>query len=206
MAFQEVCDLGENGVLFHDQHLLRVITRMSRLIAGNYTILRDCAAARISAGMPDVPIIDVERLSADMAAHVASGVSDRSFSIAITGGTNPDFYRHWKSGRQAKRLSADVFVGIVRAMGRDPLEYVVGAERRMDTSNASVLTAAFATLLESVGISPYEDERAQKLARRFPDALRRASTLHEDFDEGELMPRAEDVHGPGADQPAAGQG
>lgn len=156
--------------------------------------------------MSGAPIIDVDRLNADMAAHIAGGVSDRSFSLAITGGTNPDFYRHWKSGRQAKRLSADVFIGIVQAMGRDPLEYVVGAERRMDTASASVLTSAFATLLESVGISPYEDERARKLAMRFPDALRRASTLHADFDEGESATPAANAHDLDADQPAAGQG
>lgn len=193
-------------MLFHERHILRVITRMSRLCAGNYTILRDSDAARISVGMSGAPIIDVDRLNADMAAHVAGGVSDRAFSIAITGGTNPDFYRHWKSGRQAKRLSADVFVGIVQAMGRDPLEYVVGAERRLDAANASVLTSAFATLLESVGISPYEDERARKLALRFPDALRRASTLHSDFDGGETVPPLADAHDLGADRPEAKQG
>ena len=179
---------------------------MSRLCAGNYTILRDSDAARISAAMSGAPIIDVDRLNADMAAHVAGGVSDRAFSIAITGGSNPDFYRHWKSGRQAKRLSADVFVGIVQAMGRDPLEYVVGAQRRMDAANASVLTSAFATLLESVGISPYEDERARKLALRFPDALRRASTLHADFEEGENALLAGDAHDLDEDRPATGQG
>lgn len=45
--------------------------------------------------------------------------------------------------------------------------------------SATVLTSALAALLETVGIDPFEDERAQKLARLFPDALRRSSALHE---------------------------
>ena len=44
--------------------------------------------------------------------------------------------------------------------------------------NASVLTATFGLLLNSVGIDPYEDERARKLAVQFPDALRDMIDLH----------------------------
>jgi hypothetical protein len=46
--------------------------------------------------------------------------------------------------------------------------------------SAAVLTSTFAVLLESVGIDPYEDGRAQKLAARFPNALRSMQALRAD--------------------------
>lgn len=45
----------------------------------------------------------------------------------------------------------------------------------LEMVNASVLTATFALLLDSLGIPPHEDERAQKLALSFPSALKRVA-------------------------------
>lgn len=69
--------------------------------------------------------------------------------------------------------------------------------------SATVLTSAFATLLESVGIPPFEDERAQKLARRFPDALQRASILHANFAEDDETPPEVAALDPGVSLPKA---
>ena len=69
--------------------------------------------------------------------------------------------------------------------------------------NAAVLTSAFAVLLDSVGIDPYQDERAQKLARQFPNALQRVSTLRADLSEGEATARGVGALDRAEDQPAA---
>lgn len=45
----------------------------------------------------------------------------------------------------------------------------------LELVNVSVLTATFALLLDSLGIQPHEDERAQKLALSFPGALKRVA-------------------------------
>lgn len=177
MALEEGGDVVKDGVLFHEDGLLRVITRTSTLFAGDYTILPPISGGMISALMDAQPSIDIERLEADMAECVER-TSARAFSLKATGGKNPDFYRNWVNNGQNKRLSANVFAGIVSALERDPARYIVGIAPFSGLPSATVLTSAMAALLETVGIDPFEDERAQKLARRFPDALRRSSTLH----------------------------
>ena len=179
MPLDECVDLAQDRVLFHERDILRVITRASSEIAGDYPILRGNTRAPITLAMENGELINLEKLKVDMDAYVQSGVSDRAFSRAVTGGTNEDWYRHFKSGQQAKRLSASIFVGIAKAMGRDPLEYVIGADPSLRLPNATVLTSTFASLLSTVGIDPYEGERAQKLARQFPDALREMLALHD---------------------------
>lgn len=178
VPFDEGADLVQERVLFHGQCLSRVITRTSSADAGFYTILRGNTRALIIALMEGRPSVDMEKLKADMALKVGE-TSARKFSLAATGGANPDFYRNFVNNGQDKRMSADVFVGIVAALGRDPLDYIRGADPALRLPSATVLTNALAALLETVGIDPFEDERAQKLARRFPDALRQFSTLHE---------------------------
>ena len=69
--------------------------------------------------------------------------------------------------------------------------------------NAAVLTSAFAVLLDSVGIDPYQDERAQKLARQFPNALQRVSTLRADLIEDGATTLGEGALDRAEDQPAA---
>lgn len=144
--------------------------------AGIYTILREKARAAIQWAMKDSPTIDMERLKADMARRVER-TSGRSFSLAATGGKNPDFYRNFINHGQDKRLTADVFVGIVYALQANPADYVVGVKRRLDLPNSTVLTATFAVMLGALGIDPNEDGRAHKLAERFPDTLRGIEAL-----------------------------
>lgn len=153
------------------------------LNAGNYTILRAFTRAPIPWDMESYPELDMEKLKADMAAFVERK-SGRKLSLAASGGKNPDFYRNFVGG-QDKRLSADVFMRIVNALGRNPAEYFVGLDPKLSLPSATVLTSTFAILLDSVGVDPYEDERAQKLAARFPDALRSIADLHS-------RPRADD--------------
>jgi hypothetical protein len=200
MAFDEVRDLAQDRMMFHERDLLRVITRMSRQGAGIYTILRGNARALISASMNDGPRIDVERLVADMDACVAR-TSGRAFSLKATGGRNPDFYRNWKDG-QNKRLSADVFAGIVTALERDPGDYIIGWSPTMRLPNVTVLTTTFASLLATVGLDPYEGERAQKLARQFPDALQDVLALHDRLADGANSYPEEGAHDPGEGPPA----
>lgn len=140
--------------------------------------------------MDEVLEIDVEKLRADMAAHVER-TSARKFSLAATGGKNPDFYRNFVNNGQDKRLSAKVFMGIVSALGRNPFDYVIGVEPRMDLPSVPVLTSTFAVLLDSLGIAPFEDERAQKLASRFPDALRSIAALQAQTGSAEAQPPGE---------------
>lgn len=127
MLSNESLDIGKDRLLFHADGLSRVITRTSTTFAGDYTKLREMPRLAIPSGMAGAFDIDVEKLRADMAAHVER-VSARKFSLAATGGTNPDFYRNFANNGQDKRLSAKVFMGIVKALGRDPFEYVLGIE------------------------------------------------------------------------------
>lgn len=194
-------NLVQDWVLFHEEQLLRVITRMSTPCEWNYTILRGIARAPIHRHMSDSASINMEKLKADMAAAVA-GSSARAFSLKVTGGRNADFYRNFIGG-QDKRMSADIFVGIVAALGRNPAEYTTGLSSYPPLPNATVLTSAFAMLLDSLGVDPFQDERAQKLARQFPNVLRRFSNLHEAVSEGEdaTLPEYDPSHG--ADRPSA---
>lgn len=174
---------------------------MSMIFAGNCTILREGARDLITALMDSAPQIDVEKLRADMTECVER-TSGRQFSLKATGGKNPDFYRNFMNHGRDKRMSADVFVGIVNALGRNPAEYVIGMEAEATLPNATVLTSAFAMLLDSVGIDPYQDERAQKLARQFPNALQRVSALREGLIEDAAIAPAESPPDRDADQPA----
>lgn len=127
--------------------------------------------------MDSAPIIDMEKLKADMAACVER-TSARQFSLKATGGKNEDFYRNLVNNGQDKRISADVFFGIVKALEREPSDYVIGMSAKLALPNATVLTSAFAVLLDSLGIDPHEDGRARKLAAQFPGALRSAEDFH----------------------------
>ncbi len=142
---------------------------------GNYTILRDYARTPIERCMSSAPKIDMDRLRADMAAHVER-TSMRNFSLAVTGGKNADFYRNFLDG-QDKRLTTEIFLGIANAMERNPLDYVEGMDPKLTLPNAAVLTSTFAVLLDSLGIDPYKDERARKLAAQFPSAIRSIAGL-----------------------------
>lgn len=176
MRPNERFDVCKNRMMCHEQQLSRVTTRMSMQYAGEYTILRALTRAPIPFDMESLPAIDIEKLKADMTACVER-TSGRKFSLAATGGKNPDLYRNFMNNGQDKRLTADVFVGIVSALDRNPADYIVGLDQRLSLPNATVLTSTFAMLLDSVGIDPYEDGRAQKLAARFPNALQSMQAL-----------------------------
>lgn len=178
--------------------------------AGNYTqvnqymgYIHDIAGKPPQSDKPAMtskPSIDLEKLKADMAVEVNRG-SARKFSLAITDGKNPDFYRNFLGG-QDKRMTADIFVGIAHALGKNPLDYVKGATPELSWPNATVLTSTFAILLDSIGVDPYADERAQKLAAQFPYALRSIENLHAKTDVSSSL-RAVDLHDGDEDQSSA---
>lgn len=197
MLSNEGLDLGQNGLLFHGSHISRVITRTSTVFGGDYTKLRELTRAPIPWAMEAELEIDVDKLEADMAARVEK-TSARKFSLAATGGSNPDFYRNFVNNGQKKRISAKVFLGIVTALERDPFDYVIGAKPSLTLPNATVLTNTFALLLDSLGIDPYQGERAQKLAAQFPDVLQSVATLHSQATAGQGQPPAEGA--PAADE------
>ena len=146
-------------------------------------------------------LIDLDRLKADMAAHV-DRTSARKFSLAATQDRNPDLYRNFLGG-QDKRMTAEVYAGIVRALGKSADHYIHGASSQFFEPNAAVLTSTFAMLLDSLGVDPYTDGRARKLAAQFPDALRRVAALHEQTaDDVGQLPGEEPLAGD-ADQPSA---
>ena len=120
--------------------------------------------------------IDIEKLKADMAERVGE-TSARKFSLKVTDNKNPDFYRNFVHNGQDKRLSADVFAGIVVELKADPVRYLNGVSSRTEFPSGPVLTSTFELLLDSLGIDPEKGELAQKLARQFPGALQRVSDL-----------------------------
>lgn len=189
-------------MLFHGQQLLRVTTRMSMASAGNYTILRAISRAPIPWDMEAASTIDIEKLKADMAEEVER-TSGRDFSKRATGGANPDFYRNFINNGQDKRLTAEVFVGITKALGKDPADYVLDFDPALRLPSAAVLTSAFALLLESVGIDPFLGERAQMLADKFPSALRSVITLRADLAEDGGSSLSGSLHDHDVDQPTA---
>ncbi|WP_079730954.1 hypothetical protein [Novosphingobium mathurense] len=162
------------------------------LIEGIYTKLRDETRSEIPWGMQESPVIDLEKLKADMAMAVER-TSGRKFSLAATGGKNPDLYRNFVNNGQDKRMSAEVFVGIVGALGKNPADYVIGIEPEFQMPSAAALTSTFAVLLDSLGIDPYEDERARKLAAQFPNALRSIEALRAGERDGRDLPHGEDL-------------
>lgn len=84
--------------------------------------------------------------------------------------------------------------------GRDEIATKAGASTLF---NAATLTATFAVLLDSIGIDPVEDERAQKLAAQFPDALRRAEELRRQTGASLGQAPEEAARADGVDQPTA---
>lgn len=202
MQVNELRNFAEDRVLFHGSHLLRATARMSTEYAGNCTVLREPTRSAIPLFMTSAPSIDLDKLRADMALAV-DATSGRKFSLKATGGKNPDFYRNFVNDGRDKRMSADVFVGIVNALEKNPAEYVIGMSPSVALPNANALTQAFAILLETVGIDPYQDERAQKLARLFPDALQRVSALREGLLEDFGSDHEEDAPGRDAGRTAA---
>lgn len=82
-------------------------------------------------------------------------------------------YTPAKNGK-LRQLSYDEGVALIEAFDLDE-----GAPKpkAAPAPNATVLTSTFAVLLDSLGVDPFEDGRAQKLAARFPDALRSMSDL-----------------------------
>lgn len=165
-----------------------------------YTILPLVTDGPITAPMDESSPINLEKLSGDMAAHVSGGVSERAFSMAVTGGRNPDFYRHWRTGRQAKRLSADLLIQICHVLGRSVYDYVDHAPAP-SLPNEAVLTQTMAVLLSSVGVDPYEDERARKIARLLPNALQDVQRLIENLGQEDDASDATPAHNLGAVAP-----
>lgn len=173
----ERLDLGQDIVLCHVQDISRVITRTSIPNAGYYTKLREATRAPIPFGMTEQSLIDLDRLKADMSECVER-TSARKFSLAATQGRNPDFYRNFVNNGQDKRMSAEVYAGIVRALGKSADHYLADAQPALSWPNAALLTTTFSMLLDSLGVDPLEGGRAQKLAAQFPDALKRIEALH----------------------------
>ncbi len=152
-------------------------------------------------GMSNVPAVDMEKLKAEMAAEVER-TSQREFSRRVTGGTNESFYRNFLGG-QDRRMSASVFLGIVAALGREPQDFVIGAQVRSRMPNATVLTSTFAMILDSLGIDPYAGELARKLALQFPGALKAVEDLHaQRLSDGDATPSTPALDRD-EDQPAA---
>ncbi|TCM17236.1 hypothetical protein EDF56_106352 [Novosphingobium sp. PhB165] len=201
MMGDEGLDLSQERLVCHGPHLSRVITRRSTKNAGLYTKLRVIAREPIPAAMDDM-LIDFARLKADMADCVER-TSARKFSLAATAGRNPDFYRNFANNGQDKRMSAEVYAGIVHALGKSADYYIRGATTPYRPPNAAVLTSTFAMLLDSLGIDPFEDGRAQKLAAQFPGALKRIEDLHAQTAADLEHLRGEETPDVGEDQPPA---
>lgn len=202
MHFHERVDVGEYRMMFHDARQSREPSRMSTNIAGKLPVLRGMTRNPISWAMENLPRLDVERLKASMIAF-ARKHSGRSLSMQATNGKNPDLYRDIIERGRDKNIAADAFLGIAQALGHSPTDYIIGGKPALSLSNVSALTSTFAILLDSVGIDPYEGERAQKLAAQFPNVLRSVQALGAGQGEVPGSIRKEDVLAPGEDPRAA---
>lgn len=93
-------------------------------------------------------------------------------------GTNANMIGYLESGKRAltvewmRRLAPHL-----RARPSDLID-AMPDDVSLGAPSATVLTATVAMLLESVGVDPFEDERAQKIAKQFPRALRSVAALH----------------------------
>jgi len=131
--------------------------------------------------MESRPAIDVDKLKADIIAYVdrTPGMTERKFSKLVTGTRHSNLYRDLIEKGQDKRISAKVLMGVSQVIGRNPLDYVIGMHPELTLPSAAVLMNTFSLLLDSLGIDPLEDGRAQKLASQFPNVLRSTLALHE---------------------------
>lgn len=98
-----------------------------------------------------------------------------------------------KLERGDRRLNMDWIEKIAEKMGVEPYEVLITDDSPAMISrdwppSGPVLTSTFALLLDSVGIDPEQDERAQKLARQFPNALKHVSDLRGGLSRGEVKP------------------
>ncbi|WP_143066867.1 helix-turn-helix domain-containing protein [Sphingobium sp. YR768] len=100
-----------------------------------------------------------------------------------------------------KDIKLSTLTRLANALEIDVRDLLPGASIALP--NANVLTSTFAMLLESVGIDPFQDERAQRLARQFPNALQRVSDLHAGLSEGASSAPSEASPDPAGDRPAA---
>lgn len=133
----------------------------------------------------DNMMLDIDALEADMADHVER-TSARKFSLAVSHGRNPDWYRNYMGRPSRKTPTVDQFLEITQAMGRNPMDYVRGAPPASTLwPNEAVLTQTLAALLSSVGVDPYEDERARKIARLLPNALQDVQRLIANLGQGD---------------------
>lgn len=174
---------------------------MSMNFTGDFPVLRGVSRNPISWAMENLPRLDVERLKASMTAY-ADKKSGRALSMQATNGKNPDLYRDVVERGRDKNIATDAFLGIVQALGHAPTDYIIGGRPTLSLSNVNALTSTFAILLDSVGIDPYEGERAQKLAAQFPNVLRSVQALAAGQDEAAGSARAEDVPALDEDRPA----
>lgn len=112
-----------------------------------------------------------------------------------------------KLERGDRRLNMDWIEKIAAKMGVEPYEILITegspvlAPQEWPPSGP-VLTSTFALLLDSVGIDPDEDERAQKLARQFPSALKHVADLRGGLGSAAGKPPVKAPPDPDAGQPA----
>lgn len=106
-----------------------------------------------------------------------------------------------KLERGDRRLNMDWIEKIADRLGVEPYEVLITEGSPVLVSrewppSGPVLTSTFALLLDSVGIDPEEDERAQKLARQFPNALKHVSDLRGGLGGGESSSPAKEPPDP----------
>lgn len=133
----------------------------------------------------------------------ARGLTDATLAEAV--GVERSVMNRWMNGKVGlDAYKADRVATLLDATPEEIL-YRAGVPIRDPAAswlpNATVLTTALAMLLDSVGVDPYEDERARKLARQFPNALRAAADLRSDLDDDDDSPLEVSPHGPDAGPP-----
>lgn len=101
---------------------------------------------------------------------------------ALAAGIDPTtITRTMKPGCKST-ASVETLHSLAKAAGvRSVVDFLIDQAEGRDEAlpNVNVLTATFAMLLDSLGVDPYANELARKIALQFPDALRSFVDLHE---------------------------
>lgn len=135
MGREECFNFGEDGVLHTGLHM-RVDTRTSSGIAGNFLTLRGATRFRHIMGMAVSPTIDLAKLRALISEHTGKGGqwTRNSLSLAASGGRNRDLVRDLMKVT-TKRPTLETAAGFCNALEVDIASVIRGVASASDGDN-----------------------------------------------------------------------
>lgn len=135
------------------------------------------------------------------------GLSERQWCIRANVSTS--FFTDIRKGSvpsldKVERVAGVAGFSLAKLLAMETGEIAVLSDlTERDMPSESVLTQTLAILLSSVGVDPYEDERARKIARQFPNALKEVERLMLQLDQPDHATPLGPKHDLGEDLPEA---